>query len=240
MQITTYKTHKITAGESLTQILDDYLPKLTEASIVTLASKVVSLCENNVANKAQDRFTLIKQEAEAIFAPEQNQHGFYLTLKNNRLIPNAGIDESNVREGYVLYPRNPQKSAAEIWEYLRTRDAIQNLGIIITDSNVTPLRRGVTGIAAGWCGFIPIYNYIGKQDLFARPLQVTTINLLDSLATAATLVMGEGAEQTPLAIIQNAPKIQYCNYPLTEEIITKAYIDPHEDLFGPLLFPTET
>lgn len=239
MQITSYKTHKISVNESITFILDRYLPQLTEGSIVAIASKIVSLSENNVVAKTQNKFALIEQEAEKVFVNPHSKHGFYLTLKQNRLIPNAGLDESNVDNLYVFYPKKPQQSAANIWHYLRQRNNIEKLGIIITDSNVTPLRRGVIGIAVGWCGFEPIYNYIGSKDLFARPLEVTTINLLDSLATAATLVMGEGAEQTPLAVIQNPPKIEFCTEPPAEEMLQQVSIAFEEDLFGPILSNTK-
>jgi len=99
------KTHRIEPGESLEAILDRYLPSLEEKAIVAITSKIVSLCQNRVIpkNKVQDKLSLVKQEADAYLA-EAQPHGIYLTIKNHIVIPTAGIDESNVEDGYVLYP----------------------------------------------------------------------------------------------------------------------------------------
>ena len=128
-----------------------------------------------------------------------------------------------------------QKVAALTWHFLREKHAVQNLGIIISDSHTAPLRRGVTGIALGWCGFQPLYSYVGKPDLYHNPLRVTHINLLDALATAAVLVMGEGNEQSPLALIEDAPKITFFDREPTPEEETSIHIPIAEDLYGPLL-----
>ncbi|MGL9689309.1 MAG: coenzyme F420-0:L-glutamate ligase [Wolbachia sp.] len=69
-------------------------------------------------------------------------------------------------------------------ELPKDKICIKHLGILITDSNIAPMRLGVTGIALGWCGFEPFYSYVSKPDLYSRPLQVTQINLLDTLAAS--------------------------------------------------------
>ena len=231
MLVTTIKTHKINPGENLQAILDTYLLKLTTNNIIAISSKAVSICENNLVSKHINKTALVRQEADFCFAAPTHYPDFCLTLKKHRLIPNAGIDASN-HKTYVLLPKKPQLTAKKIWQYLRKQHQLKNLGIIITDSNVTPLRNGVTGIAIGWCGFEPIYNYIGQKDIFGQPMQVTTINLLDSLATMATLAMGEGAEQTPLAIIKNAPKINFLNRPPTQQEEQTTYLEKKYDLFS--------
>ena len=103
--------------------------------------------------------------------------------------------------------------------------------MIITDSNVTPLRSGTTGISIGWCGFNPIHNYVGKKDIFGRLIKVTEINLLDSLATTATLAMGEGDEQTPIAIIDNPYKVKFQNRAPNKKEEKIVCVDPKDDLF---------
>lgn len=226
------KTHKIHPREVIFSILDTYIQELQENTIIALASKIISTCENNIVDKTIDKMELLRQEADLCFVPPKEAPGFCLTLKNNRLIPNAGLDESNCQNAYILLPKEPQKSAKQIWQYLRKKYQIKNLGVIITDSNVTPLRRGVTGISIGWCGFKPLYDYQGQVDIFKRELQVTQINLLDSLATVATLCMGEGGEQTPIAILKDVPRISFQNRApsIKEEAIVEISI--FEDLFG--------
>lgn len=227
------KTHKITPTAVLFDVLDTYVPVLAENTIIALASKIISTCENNlVAKETIDKMALVRQEADACLPAPQALPNFCLTLKQQRLIPNAGLDESNCQNSYILLPQDSQKSAEQIWQYLRDKHQVEHLGVIITDSNVTPLRRGVIGIGLGWCGFAPVYDYQGQVDLFGRPLQVTQINLLDSLATVATLCMGEGGEQTPIAILTEVPKISFQKRVPTNSEITAVGIEPESDLFG--------
>jgi putative folate metabolism gamma-glutamate ligase len=234
---TAIKTKKIKPGDSIFWILDNFLEKLVEGDVVAIASKIISICEQQLINKtAISKKKLIQQESDICITAPAKLPNFFLTLKNHRLIPNAGIDESNCNNKYSLLPKNPQTTAHTIWLHLKKRYNLKKLGVFITDSNVTPLRSGVTGIAIGWCGFKPIYSYIGKQDVFKRKICVTKINLLDSLATVATLTMGEGAEQTPLAILKNVPKIKFQNRQPTKQEEQTTRIDKHHDLFSNLNF----
>jgi len=239
MNIKTIRTHRILPNESLFALIDTYVPHIQEQEILFITSKVISLCEGRIApkNSGISKEALIKEFADAylIVEEEKNPYGIQLTIKNHILIPSAGIDESNGNGWYVLYPENVQKSAAEIWEHLRKRDLVCHLGVIITDSHTTPMRRGVLGIGLGWCGFKPLYSYIGKPDCFGVPLKVTMMNILDALAVSAVFCMGEGDEQTPLAMISDAPKIEFQDRTPTIEEIKEVAIPLEEDLYAPLL-----
>ncbi len=72
------------------------------------------------------------------------------------------------------------------------------------------------GRAIGVEGFLPIKNYIGREDLYGRKSRVTISNVADALATSAVLMIREGDEQTPLAIIKNAP-VTFTNKLLNEK-----------------------
>ena len=48
----------------------------------------------------------------------------------------------------------------------------------------------------------PRDDHRGGQDLYGRELRVTLINRADSIAAAATLVMGETTEKIPLALVR--------------------------------------
>lgn len=237
MNIKSIKTHPIKKGESIKNVLDNYIKTLNENSILAITSKIISICQGRVMDKDLEigKDELIKQEADLLLLSEQNPYGIYLTIKNNILIPSAGIDESNGEGVYILYPTNIQEEAYLIWEYLRNKHKLNNVGVIITDSHTTPLRRGVTGITLGWCGFKPLHNYIGKPDIFGQPLRVTQINIIDALATSAVFVMGEGNEQTPIAVIEDAPKIQFSQYPPTKEELMEVTISLEEDIYAPIL-----
>lgn len=236
MKVSSVKTHLISLGESIEAILEKYITNLPENSIVVITSKIISITQGRVIPKRDyDKKELIEQEAEAILLSENNKYNICLTIKNNILLPSAGIDESNIKDAYILYPQNIYETAQEIWKYLRNKLSVNNLGVVITDSHTTPMRRGVTGIALGWCGFEPLHSYIGQPDLYNQELRVTQINLLDAIATAAVFIMGEGNESTPIAILENAPKIQFLNRPPSKEEIASITINLEDDLYYPIL-----
>ena len=233
MKITPIKTRRVVAQDSLQEILQEALPTLQERSIVAISSKIVSLCEGSVADAQVSKAELIKKEAEAYLFCEKS--GIYLTKKEGILIPSAGIDESNTDQAFVLYPKNLLRSCNQIGEWLKKVFGVKELGVIITDSHTTPMRRGVLGIGLCWYGFSPLHNYVGSPDCFGRPLQMTQSNLVDALAVAAVVCMGEGNEQTPLAVIEQAPKVVYHQHPTSQEEYFSLRIDETEDLYGPLL-----
>ncbi len=236
MQVSSIKTHKVTPGESLEDILDQYITSLNDGDIMAITSKIVSICQGRVVQKSSiSKRDLIAQEADRVLYADHNPYDLYLTIKDNILIPSAGIDESNSNGVYILYPKDVKNVAHKLWQFLRTKFSLKNLGIIITDSHTTPMRWGVTGIALGWCGFEPLYSYVNKPDIFGKPMRVTKINLLDALATSATLVMGEGDEQTPLAVISNAPKISFVSRASNLEEEQSVVISMEDDLYAPLL-----
>lgn len=236
MQIKAIKTHRVALLESLEKVLDQYVLDLEERSVVAITSKIVSVCEGRCVQKSTiNKYELIKREADCMLKQDHNPYDLYLTIKDGLLIPSAGIDESNVDNVYVLYPSNVWESAENIWRYLRKKHNIAELGVLITDSHTTIMRRGVTGITLGWCGMEPLYSYIGKPDLYEQPLKVTQINIVDALATSAVFVMGEGNEQTPIAILSDIPHMTFLQRPASPEEKLSIIMNPSEDLYAPLL-----
>lgn len=236
MEVKAIQTHPIQPGEELEKILDRYILTLSEQTILVITSKIISICQERLLSKASiSKEALVRQEADAIVKTDTNAYGLYLTIKNNILIPSAGIDESNGGNDYILFPKDIQSTAITLWNYLRNKHSLEHLGILITDSHTTPLRRGVTGISLGWCGFEPLYSYVGKLDIHGKPLRVTQINILDGLAASAVLVMGEGNECTPLALIKDVPRISFLTRPPADEEEKSILIPMEEDLYAPLL-----
>ena len=236
MNIKPVQTHRIEPSETLIALVDRYIPKVSEGIILAITSKIISICEGSIISTSSiSKELLVKREADATLDTPSNPYDLYLTIKDNILIPSAGVDESNADSVYILYPKNVQETAVFLWNYLRKKHSLEHLGILITDSHTTPMRRGVTGIALGWCGFEPLYSYIGKPDIYGKPMRVTQINLLDALATSAVLVMGEGNEQTPLAVISEAPRVSFLTRQPTSEEEKSIKISIEEDLYAPLL-----
>lgn len=241
MIVTPIKTRKVTAGAcTIFDVLDEALAKekLAERSVVVVSSKIVSLCENRVLPIAgTDLQKLVREQAE-LYMPDavEPQHGYTFTIAHNMLTPNSGIDESNVDgDNYVLWPEDPQKSANAIRAHLCEQFKLQELAVIITDGNALPLRWGAIGVALAYSGLKPVRSYKERMDLFGRPLKLTRTNVVDCLATAATLVMGEGAEQTPLAICEGMSDIPFTPHDPTAQEIAAHHAPLSEDFFGPLL-----
>lgn len=237
MKITAIKTHKITVHDTdLLQILDRYLPEVSEGSIVAVTSKVVALCEGRVVKTDQtDKESLIKKEAEYYLPRASSKYGVSLTITGGQLIATAGIDESNADGYFVLWPEDAQKSANSIRKYLQEKFQIKQLGVIITDSKTTPLRWGVTGTAIAYSGFQPLHDLIGTPDLFGRELKMTKVNIVDGLAGAAVLVMGEGTEQTPLAIIEEVGFVQFVSENPSQIELKSLRIELEDDIYQPIL-----
>jgi len=115
---------------------------------------------------------------------------------------NAGVDESNVKQGYVtLLPKDPNASAQKLREEIKKKTG-RNVAVIISDTFGRPFRMGQTNCAIGLSGISAISNYIGKKDTFGRILHVTEIAIVDEICSASELVMGKSLN-TPIAIIRN-------------------------------------
>lgn len=237
MIIKTIKTNKVTLeNKGLFNFLDENIPRLDEKSVVVITSKIVSIFEKRVVKIGDiDKDTLIKKESEYYLPKRYSKMGFVLCIKNHLIIPSAGIDESNAFGNYVLWPKDPFKSAKTIWKHLKTTNNIKYLGIVITDSKTTPLRWGTTGVSISHCGFSPLKNYIGKPDIFGRKMKVTKSNIVDGLAAAAVVQMGEGNEQTPIVIIKDLPFVRFKSSPATEKEIESFHISIQDDLYSPIL-----
>tara|TARA_B110000444_G_scaffold175830_1_gene164485 strand:- start:79 stop:546 length:468 start_codon:yes stop_codon:yes gene_type:complete len=124
----------------------------------------------------------------------ETNHGF--------ICANAGIDESNVVNGFAtLLPLNSDKSA----ELIRTKilnETGKNVSIIISDTFGRPFRMGQTNCAIGISGMNPILDYSGTLDSFNRTMRVTAIAIADELSAAAELVM-EKTKKCPVSIIRD-------------------------------------
>lgn len=216
--------------------LDTYLTSFSEKSVLAVTSKIVSIMEGSIVKvDGADKDALVEAESEYYTLASENKYNFSLTVRNNSLVPTAGIDESNGNGYYILWPKDPQKSANTIREYLVKRFGVTDAGVIITDSKTTPLRWGVTGTAVSHSGFAPLTDLIGKPDIFGRDLHVTKVNIMDGLAASAVLVMGESDEQTPLAVITDVPFVHFQERNPTAEEIDSLHIAMDEDLYSSLL-----
>lgn len=232
------KTDKILPGrQDIYSILDSAITDLKEKSVVVITSKIIALCENRVVPENEiDKEELIRRESDYYLPATVSKYGYHFTIVRNTLISVAGIDESNSGgDYYVLWPADPQKSANDIRRYLRERFSLKELGVVITDSTSLPMRRGTLGIPIGYSGFKATNNYVGTPDLFGRDFTVSHGGVAIGLAAAGVLAMGEGTEQTPIAVISDFPLVHFQNEDPTAEELAELYIDPKEDLYEPFI-----
>jgi coenzyme F420-0:L-glutamate ligase len=227
MIIRPIKTRIFQEGDDLFVFITDYFKKFSERSVVVITSKIVALAEKRtaVAENVQAKEKLIRAESELAIPTKY----VWLTVKDGMVMASAGIDESNANGKLILLPKDSFKTARFLRKKLRQKYGVKELGVLITDSRTVPLRAGVTGVAVGYAGFRGIKDYRGTPDIFGRKLKFSRTDIADSLATAAVLVMGEGNERQPLAIIERAP-VEFCDRVNRAEL----RIDIQEDMYRPL------
>ncbi|WP_428484507.1 coenzyme F420-0:L-glutamate ligase [Rhodopila sp.] len=219
--------------DNLWDALDPALPHLQDGDVVVITSKVVAIHQGRCVPMAEvtDKEDLVAAEADAWIPKASSRYGITLAIKGGTLIASAGIDASNSNDHFVLWPDTPSDAAAEIGHRLKQRHDITDLGIILTDSHCTPLRRGTTGISIGFYGFEALRDYRGQPDIFGRPLAVTLANRADAMAAAAVGLMGEGAECVPAVVIRGWPDLVFNDAAGQPGF----FIPPDEDIFTPLL-----
>jgi coenzyme F420-0:L-glutamate ligase/coenzyme F420-1:gamma-L-glutamate ligase len=126
--------------------------------------------------------------------------------RTGHVLANAGIDASNVEGGdadtVLLWPDDPDGAARAIRAELRALAGVAP-AVVIADSMGRAWRIGTVGTAIGCAGLCVVDDRRGAdRDLFGRTLQATMIAVADAVATAAVLVMGEGGEGVPAALVR--------------------------------------
>ena len=196
-----------------------------EGCMLSLSSVNPSLLANGIASsygKDPRLIELILSESERIVRMEngiiivKTKHGF--------VCANAGIDESNVQDGYAtLLPKDPDKSAILLKERIEQKTG-KNISVIISDTFGRPFRLGQTDVAIGIAGLEPILDYNGKPDTFGKIMRVTAIAVADEICSASELVMGK-VEKCPIAIVRNY------DFSYSDVKIQKMLRSDHDDLF---------
>jgi coenzyme F420-0:L-glutamate ligase/coenzyme F420-1:gamma-L-glutamate ligase len=235
----------IQPGADLAQVtlagLEQSNDGLREDDILVYAQKIVSKAEGRSVNlagvspspravalahetgKDARLVELILQESSEILRRRKG-----LLIVRHRLgfsLANAGIDASNVAFGHILLlPEDPDASAARIRGDLRARTGI-DVGVLIIDSLGRPWRMGTVGTAIGVSGLPALLDLRGRPDMNGRPLESTEIGLADELAAAASLVMGQADEGTPIVLARGVP------YARREGRARDLLRPEHEDLF---------
>ena len=230
MEIKAIRTKVFSEGMDLVDfIIDSVEGQWKERLVLAITSKIVSLAEGRTISKKKiGKKELVQQECEHYLG--EIGYNCHLAICHGLLVPSAGIDESNSKKDeYILYPKDPFFSLEQIAWKIKKKLSLKKIALIMTDSRTLPLRQGVVGVALAYSGFKAVKDMIGQKDLFGRSLRMTKINIVDALASSAVLLMGEGAEQYPLALIDNAP-VSFTEKKDPSELT----ISIEEDLYRPL------
>jgi coenzyme F420-0:L-glutamate ligase/coenzyme F420-1:gamma-L-glutamate ligase len=191
--------------------------KLMDGDILLISSTVVSKAEGRIISleelKPSERAMEIAKRndddprfIQAVLNESREvliEHPFLLCqTKYGFVCVNAGVDRSNVEEGYVvLLPENPDLSARNIQRAIYRKTG-RKVGVIITDTNGRAFKEGQTGVAIGIAGIAPFMDWRGKRDLFGRELKVKNEAIVDELAALGNLLMGEANGGTPVAVVR--------------------------------------
>lgn len=209
------------AGEVVAAVLREG-DVLRPGDIVVVAQKIVSKAEGRLVCLADVEPGEAARELAAKTAREPHMAQLILNEsseilratpaaiiarhKTGHVLANAGIDASNIQYGaggtVLLWPQDPDASARAIRAELADLTCVRP-AIVIADSLGRAWRIGTVGAAIGCAGLCVLDDRRGTgQDLFGRTLQATVIAVADAVAAAAVLVMGEGAEGTPAALVR--------------------------------------
>ena len=103
----------------------------------------------------------------------------------------------------------------------------KKVGVIISDTYSRTFRRGQLNFTIGLAGIDPFFDYRGTRDLFGYVMQVKFSAVADELASAAELVMGQGKEAIPVAIVKGLNRVNFREDSSFKELT----INEKEDLF---------
>ena len=216
----------VKTGDDLARVVLDGLVKsnesLRDGDVLVIAQKIVSKSEGRTVDLADispsDRALALAKDTgkdprvvELVLreSSEVIRHRVGVLIVRHRLgfvLANAGIDASNVDGGnhVLLLPEDPDASARRIRDALRAATGA-DAAVLIIDSLGRAWRLGTIGTAIGASGIPALLDLRGRSDLNGRPLESTEIGLADELAGAASLVMGQANEGTPIVLARGVP-----------------------------------
>jgi coenzyme F420-0:L-glutamate ligase/coenzyme F420-1:gamma-L-glutamate ligase len=235
---------EINSGDNLGKIISDAIKhqslEISNTDILVVAQKIVSKAEGKsvrlddvtpsklaiqwglaygkdprvVQAALNESIRIVRMDRGVLIS--ETRHGF--------VCANAGVDTSNVADGYVtLLPDDPDGSAQRLRQFLRTRLGGE-VAVIISDTFGRPWREGLVNVAIGVAGLEPLLDLRGEPDWKGQPLRVTVMAVADELASAAELVMSKAAG-LPVALISGY------GYQRAESSARSLIRKPETDLF---------
>jgi coenzyme F420-0:L-glutamate ligase/coenzyme F420-1:gamma-L-glutamate ligase len=219
----------VNPGDNVADLIADALAAsrhdLLSGDILVIAQKIVSKAENRFADlrdvtpsaRAQSLadetdkdprlVELILRESTEVV---RHRKGVLVVAHRSGIVlANAGIDASNVSPGnspdgdrrVLLLPEDCDRSCREIRARLTARTGVE-IGVLIIDSLGRAWRNGTVGVALGVAGLPALLDLRGQRDLFGRELHATQVGIADEIAAAASMLMGQAGEGTPVVLLR--------------------------------------
>ncbi len=238
----------IKAGDDLASLIvsaaKNNRVEIEDEDVVVVAQKVISKAEGRVVQL--DKVTPSERALEIAKKTRRNPRLVELVLRESKrflkasrqilivedqrdiVSINAGIDKSNVEgaNSYALLPLDPDESARRLRSRIMKLTG-KKVGVIISDTYSRAFRRGQVNFVIGLAGIAPFFDYRGTKDLFGYVLQVKFSAVADELASATELVMGQGKEAVPVAIVKGLNRITFSEESTFKDLV----ISEKEDLF---------
>jgi coenzyme F420-0:L-glutamate ligase/coenzyme F420-1:gamma-L-glutamate ligase len=243
----------IEPGDDIARIVVEVSEKnglrIGEGDVIVVAQKVFSKAEKRVfrlrdvkpsrraarlakvTGKSPRFVELVLRESKRVL--KASREVLLVEDKRGLICINAGIDKSNVegRGDFALLPESPDESAERCCLEIKKLTG-KNVAVIICDSYSRPFRRGQVNFAIGIAGISPFRDYRGKKDLFGQVLRVKNVAVVDEIAAAAELLMGQGREATPVVILRGLNgSVELCD----KCDVSDLGISRREDLFKGVL-----
>ena len=198
--------------------------RIIDISKVSPSARAAKIAEKT--GKTAEFVEIVLKESSKVLRADKD--AFIVRTKRGATCLNAGVDKSNVKGNstYALLPQDPDSSAR------RMRKRIQQLtgkqvAVVISDTRSRPFRKGQVEESIGVAGLNPLIDYRGQKDLFGYTLRFKNVAIADELASAAELVMGQGREKTPVAIIRGLARVRFQDRASSRFLVVRS----EEDLF---------
>jgi coenzyme F420-0:L-glutamate ligase/coenzyme F420-1:gamma-L-glutamate ligase len=216
---------------------------LRRGDVVAIAQKIVSKAEGRMVDlrdvapskRAQKLAAEVEKDPrlvelilrESTEVVRQRTGVLVVAHRSGVVLANAGIDMSNVagdEHHVLLLPEDCNRSCRDIREQLAARTGVE-VAVLIIDSLGRAWRNGTVGVALGSAGLPALLDLRGTPDLFGRQLQATEVGIADEIAAAASMLMGQAGEGTPVVLLHGL------NLPATEGSAADLIRARERDLF---------
>jgi coenzyme F420-0:L-glutamate ligase/coenzyme F420-1:gamma-L-glutamate ligase len=211
-------------GDSIADLIVNGLANsglaLLRGDVLVIAQKIVSKAEGRLADlravtpsaRAQTLAAEVGKDPrlvelilrESTEVVRQRKGVLVVAHRSGIVLANAGIDASNVagdEHRVLLLPEDCNHSCRAIRTELAARTGVE-AGILIIDSLGRAWRNGTVGVALGAAGLPTLLDLRGTPDLFGRELRSTEIGIADEIAAAASMLMGQAGEGTPVVLLR--------------------------------------